>query len=50
MNETADGQVTKISTTADGCVRLTIDIPRESCPENIISWKDQSVVLALVAG
>ena len=44
-----NGQVTKISTTADQCVRITVDIDEAAIPENInlIRWKNETVILSL---
>ena len=44
-----NGQVTKISTTADQCVRITVDIDEAAIPEsiNLIRWKNEVVILSL---
>ena len=44
-----NGQVTKIATTADQCVRITVDIDAAVIPENInlIRWKNMTVILSL---
>ena len=44
-----NGQVTKIATTADQCVRITVDIDEAAIPENInlIRWKNEVVILSL---
>ena len=39
------GQITKISTTADQCVRLTVDIDKDMAPDDIFRWLHESVVL-----
>lgn len=45
--EMTKGIVTKITTTKDQCVRLTVDIDKSFIPEevNILKWQDQEVVL-----
>ena len=45
--EITKGIVTKISTTKDQCVRLTIDIDKAYIPENvnILKWQDQEVTI-----
>jgi hypothetical protein len=45
--EITKGIVTKITTTKDQCVRLTVDIDKSFIPEevNILKWQDQEVVL-----
>ena len=45
--EITKGIVTKISTTKDQCVRLTVDIDKSFIPENvnILKWQDQEVTL-----
>jgi len=45
--EITKGIVTKIATTKDQCVRLTVDIDKSFIPENvnILKWQDQEVVL-----
>ena len=47
MMEITKGIVTKISTTKDQCVRLTIDIDKAYIPENvnILKWQDQEVTI-----
>ena len=32
------GQITKVSTTADQCVRVVVDIPREDAPVDMLGW------------
>ena len=45
--EITKGIVTKISTTKDQCVRLTVDIDKSFIPENvnILKWQDQEVTI-----
>jgi hypothetical protein len=43
------GQVANIKTTADGDIRLTINIPHESVPNDIITWAFQDVVVVTKA-
>lgn len=45
MEEKVRGQIAKISTTADQCVRLVIDIPNEMVPTDIIRWLYATVEL-----
>lgn len=45
MEEKVKGQIAKISTTADQCIRLVIDIPNEIAPVNIIKWLNSMVEL-----
>ncbi len=46
----ATGQVVKVQTTADECIRVTVDIDSEAIPEsvNVLSWKNRMVVVAVV--
>ena len=37
------GQIDSIKTTKDMCVRLVIDIDKDKCPPEIITWQDQMV-------
>ena len=43
------GIVSKIATTVDQCVRITVDIDEAVIPENInlIRWKNETVILSL---
>lgn len=41
------GQVCGIKTMMDGDIRLTINIPHELVPPNIITWSFEDVVLVL---
>lgn len=43
------GQVVNIKTTVDGDIRLTINIPHESVPNDIITWAFQDVVVVTKA-
>ena len=46
MEHKVRGQVAKIQTTADQCVRVVIDIPNEVAPDDIIKWLYATVELA----
>ncbi len=44
--EITQGIVTKVATTKDQCVRLTIDIDKAYAEKvNLLKWQDQSVTL-----
>ncbi len=43
MGEKVKGQIAKISTTADQCVRVVVDIPNEVAPADIIKWLNSTV-------
>ena len=43
--ETIIGQVQKIATTADQCIRLTIDIDKSLAPNDVFTWLFASVKL-----
>lgn len=45
--EKVKGQVVKVQTTADECVRLTIDIDTSLIPDeiNILKWKNSMVFI-----
>jgi hypothetical protein len=47
--EKVSGQVVKVQTTADECVRLTIDIDTLLIPEgvNILKWKNRMVFIEI---
>lgn len=47
--EKVSGQVVKVQTTADECVRLTIDIDMLLIPEgvNILKWKNNMVFIQI---
>lgn len=47
--EQIKGQVTKIATTKDQCIRLTIDIEKSFVPAsvNLIKWQDNMVNIQL---
>jgi hypothetical protein len=49
MSEKIKGQVTKIATTKDQCVRLTIDIEKSFIPSgvNLIAFQDQMINIEL---
>ncbi len=44
------GLVVKIATTADECIRITIDTDSKAVPEgiNVLQWKNQVVAVALI--
>jgi len=43
-SETLTGQVVKVQTTADECIRLTIDIDSQFVGEvNVLKWKNEMV-------
>ena len=39
------GQVSKVTTMADQSIRITIDIPQETAPDNIIKWQFATVTI-----
>jgi len=41
------GIVTKISTTADMCVRIQIDIDKDKCPSDIITALNDEVFIGI---
>jgi len=46
-NQLVKGQVVKVATTADECIRVTIDVETGSIPEdlNILTWKNGMVFI-----
>jgi len=48
--EGASGQVVKVQTTADECVRITIDIDSLLIPEgvNVLKWKNNMVFIQVI--
>jgi hypothetical protein len=40
------GQVDSIKTTKDMCIRLVIDIDKDKCPAEIITWANEMVEIA----
>lgn len=42
------GQLTKVTTTADQCVRIQVDMPVESVKLNMIEYLNHSVVVAFI--
>jgi hypothetical protein len=46
--QTIIGQLSKITTTADQCIRLTVDIDKDQAPNDIFTWLHQEVELELV--
>ena len=45
--EQVKGQVVKVQTTADECVRVTVDIDTSLIPEdvNVLKWKNNMVTI-----
>jgi urease accessory protein UreE len=45
------GQVVKVATTADECVRVTVDLETSSIPEgvNVLKWKNNMVFIVPAA-
>jgi hypothetical protein len=41
-------QISKITTTADQCIRLTVDIDKDQAPNDIFTWLHREVELELV--
>jgi hypothetical protein len=43
------GQVVKVQTTADECVRITIDIDTSLIPDgvNVVKWKNNMVLICV---
>ena len=39
------GVINRIRTLADGTVRLEVDIPRECCPDDILIWLYEAVIM-----
>jgi len=50
--EQVKGQVVKVQTTADECVRVTVDIDNSLIPEdvNVLKWKNNMVLIEVEAG
>jgi len=48
--EQVRGQVVKIQTTADECVRVTVDIDTSLIPEdiNVLKWKNNMVFIGII--
>jgi hypothetical protein len=42
------GQLTKVTTTVDQCVRITVDIPVENVNFDVIQYFNQNVVIAFI--
>jgi hypothetical protein len=44
------GQVVKVQTTADECVRVTVDIDTSLIPEevNVLRWKNNMVLIEVI--
>jgi hypothetical protein len=49
MENTITGQVVKVQTTADECIRLTIDIDAQMIPKdvNVLNWKNEMVIVTI---
>lgn len=41
------GQVDSIKTTKDMCIRLVIDIDKDQCPADVITWDKEMVEIKL---
>ena len=39
------GVINRIRTLADGTVRLEVDITREGCPDDILTWLYKAVIM-----
>ncbi len=39
------GVINRLKTLADGTIRLEVDIPRECCPDDILNWLYESVIM-----
>ena len=51
MEEIIKGQIVKVQTTSDECVRVTVDIDAAFAGEvNILKWKNQMVNIELEGG
>ena len=50
MEQIVQGQVQKIATTVDECIRITIDTDSKAVPEgvNVLQWKNKVVAVALL--
>jgi hypothetical protein len=48
--EQVKGQVVKIQTTADECIRVTVDIDTSLIPEavNVLKWKNNMVLIQVI--
>ena len=40
-----DGVLNRIKTLADGTIRVEVDIPREVCPDDVLTWLYEAVVV-----
>jgi hypothetical protein len=40
------GQIDSIKTTKDMCVRLVIDIDKDKCPADVITWQNEMVEIS----
>ena len=41
------GQVTKINTTADMCIRITIDVDKDQAPNDIITALNETALIRI---
>lgn len=39
------GVINRIKTLADGTIRIEVDIPREICPDDVMTWFYEEVVV-----
>ena len=48
--EQVTGQCVKVQTTADECVRVTVDIDTSLIPEdiNVLKWKNNMVIIGII--
>ena len=44
--QTVFGQVSKISSTSDNCIRLFVDIDKDAAPDDIFKWLFETVMLS----
>lgn len=42
------GQIAKISTIADGSIRVTVDVQPEHAPPDFLTWMNQMVEVELI--
>lgn len=39
------GVINRLKTLADGTIRIEVDIPREVCPKDVLTWLYEDVVV-----
>lgn len=39
------GVINRLKTLADGTIRVEVDIPREVCPDDVLTWLYEEVVV-----